>query len=118
MSDVNCPYCGAEQEINHDDGYGYEEEVIHRQECEDCGKYFGYKTTIIFLYEAEKVDCLNSGQHNYRQTRTIPKCMTKMRCIACGEEKPLTDNERTSMGIETVEEYLKRIGEKNIDNYL
>ena len=24
-SDVECPYCGAEQEINHDDGYGYDE---------------------------------------------------------------------------------------------
>ena len=26
MYDVECPYCGAEIEINHDDGYGYEED--------------------------------------------------------------------------------------------
>jgi len=32
---VNCPYCGAEQEICHDDGYGYEEDVLHQQECSE-----------------------------------------------------------------------------------
>lgn len=30
-NDVECPYCGAEQEINHDDGQGYDEGVLHRQ---------------------------------------------------------------------------------------
>jgi len=28
-NDVECPYCGAEQEINHDDGQGYDEDVLH-----------------------------------------------------------------------------------------
>ena len=29
--DVDCPYCGHPQDINHDDGYGYEEVVLHQQ---------------------------------------------------------------------------------------
>jgi hypothetical protein len=33
MSDVKCPYCGTEQEINHDDGYGYDEGKYYEQEC-------------------------------------------------------------------------------------
>jgi len=33
MSDVTCPYCRDEQEINHDDGYGYEEDKEHEQDC-------------------------------------------------------------------------------------
>jgi len=31
MSDVECPYCGADVEINHDDGYGYTEDCLHEQ---------------------------------------------------------------------------------------
>ena len=31
---VECPYCGADVEINHDDGYGLEEDLIFKQECD------------------------------------------------------------------------------------
>ena len=34
MKDVDCPYCKAEQDINHDDGYGYEEDGMYEQECQ------------------------------------------------------------------------------------
>ncbi len=27
MKDINCPYCDAELDICHDDGFGYEEGV-------------------------------------------------------------------------------------------
>lgn len=53
MSDVNCPYCGAEQEINHDDGYGYEEGRDFEQECVSCEKVFGFTTMISFHYEVK-----------------------------------------------------------------
>ena len=29
MKDCECPYCGEDQEINHDDGYGYEENGVY-----------------------------------------------------------------------------------------
>lgn len=50
MSDVTCPYCGTLQEINHDDGYGYEEDEEHEQECRNCERKFKFKTFISFNY--------------------------------------------------------------------
>lgn len=61
--DIKCPYCGKEQNIDHDDGYGYEEGVTHQQQCRRCGKNFVYTTHISFDYEASKADCLNDGEH-------------------------------------------------------
>ena len=54
MSDIDCPYCGKGQDINHDDGYGYEEDEIFEQECSGCDKVFVFTTSIDFYYEAEK----------------------------------------------------------------
>jgi hypothetical protein len=51
MSEVDCPYCKHNQEINHDDGYGYDEDNDHEQYCSNCGKYFRYTTHIIFHYD-------------------------------------------------------------------
>lgn len=48
MSDVKCPYCGREQEINHDDGYGYEDGEEYSQDCVECGEEFKYYTQITF----------------------------------------------------------------------
>ena len=59
MSDVSYPYCGAEQEICHDDGYGYDEDTEHQQHCRDCGKQFTYTTAVSFDYE---VFC--DGEHD------------------------------------------------------
>lgn len=60
MSDVKCPYCGHWQEINHDDGYGYDEDQMHEQYCVSCDKPFNFETTISYSYE---VFCLD-GAHN------------------------------------------------------
>lgn len=92
-SDVECPYCGAGQEINHDDGYGYEEDRAHEQECGDCEKTFVYTTSISFSYEAKKADCLNGEHHRFRPTCTIPKIYTQMECKDCDERRPLTELE-------------------------
>lgn len=54
MKDVNCPYCGHAQDINHDDGYGYDENENHEQDCTKCGEPFGYTTGIIFVYHVFK----------------------------------------------------------------
>ncbi len=94
MKDVNCPYCDSPQEINHDDGYGYEEDCTHQQECGDCGKTFTFTTSISFDYEAEKADCLNEhGHHKYKLTITYPKKCTRMRCETCDHERQPTETE-------------------------
>jgi len=59
MSDITCPYCGQEQEINHDDGYGYEEDGDYEQGCVECDKTFKYTTSISFSYA---VSC-QDGDH-------------------------------------------------------
>ena len=61
--DVECPYCGEWQEINHDDGYGYDEDEVYEQECEDCEKSFVFTTFIIYNYSSEQAPCLNDGDH-------------------------------------------------------
>lgn len=33
MGDMQCPYCGADQEVCHDDGAGYSEDTRHEHTC-------------------------------------------------------------------------------------
>ena len=73
--DVQCPYCDADQEINHDDGFGYEENELHEMQCGECEKMFTFDTTIMYYYESYQADCLNGGEHkivypNRRNNRT------------------------------------------------
>lgn len=101
MQDVECPYCEEWQEINHDDGVGYDEDKTFQQECSDCGKTFVYTTSISFHYNAEKADCLNGKKHDYQPTTTYPKFFTKMRCSMCFNERQPTDKEREKFNIPT-----------------
>lgn len=109
MKDINCPYCDAEIDINHDDGYGYEEDVLHDQECPKCEKSFVFNTSISYNYYPEKADCLNDGNHNYEITLTHPKCCAKMRCTMCDEERELTVEEKELHSVGTWDEYIKSL---------
>jgi hypothetical protein len=102
IDDVNCPYCGAPQEINHDDGRGYSEDDKHEQQCNECEKIFVFTTSISYYYEAEKADCLNDGEHNYKRTHTIPRGYTKMRCTMCDEQRKPTEEEMKQILLEDV----------------
>jgi len=84
--DIECPYCGAGQDINHDDGYGYEEDCKHQQQCGVCDKNFTYTTSISFYYEAEKADCLNGSPHNYKPNKDpYGEWPDKKKCKDCGD---------------------------------
>lgn len=109
MNDVYCPYCDTLTEINHDDGYGYEEDKQYEQDCNHCKKVFVYTTSISFSYNATKADCLNGNQHEYHKVATCPEEFSKMRCGMCGDERSMTSEERESFGIPTVAEYYSRI---------
>lgn len=89
----NCPYCNAEIEIDHDDHYGYEEDVIYHQECCNCEKTFAYTTYFIIGHRLKQADCLNGGEHDWTPTKTFPKEYTKMYCTMCDERRPLTADE-------------------------
>lgn len=99
IQDVECPYCGQWQEINHDDGRGYEENILHQQDCWSCDKTFGFATSISYHYDAVKVDCMNGSDHNWKPTMTAPKFFTKMRCSMCEQERLPTDGERIAHSI-------------------
>ena len=101
--DVDCPYCGEPCEINHDEGQGYDEDVIHQQTCRSCDKVFVFTTYRHFSYEASKADCLNKGgKHKWKPTMTHPKIYTRMRCEDCDEERALTPEEKIEHGITEV----------------
>ena len=92
MSD-ECPYCGKEVEICHDDGYGMQEDEVFSETCHECGKTFAYTTTISVDHNLNKADCLNGKEHKYVVVRTFPKRYSKNRCEDCGDERPLTFEE-------------------------
>lgn len=98
-NDIECPYCGKGQEINHDDGYGYEEGKAYHQHCSECDKNFVYHTSISFYYEAKKADCLNGESHIWKPTTTHPNYFTRMYCDHCEEERKPTKAERHELGI-------------------
>ncbi len=106
--DVYCPYCDAGQEINHDDGFGYEEDITYEMQCSECEKNFVFTTSISFNHEAEKADCLNGEDHNYELTHTCPKEYSKMRCVYCTDERELTDEERGRFDIGTKKSYFEK----------
>lgn len=93
IQDVKCPYCNSWQEIDHDDGVGYEENILHNQQCSNCSKYFTFTTSVLFSYESYKADCLNDAEHKYSPINTYPKEFTKMECIDCGDRREPTQEE-------------------------
>lgn len=85
--DIECPYCGEGQEINHDDGYGYQEDETYEQECSDCLKNFTYTTGIIYHYEAAQAPCLNGEDHNMTPVVHTPRYWPNWaRCSWCDHE--------------------------------
>lgn len=79
MSDINCPYCNAAQEINHDDGYGYEEDEKHEQHCSGCDKAFKFTTSIMYCYSAY---CSDEDDHD--MDRPLPEMSPEyFHCTKC-----------------------------------
>lgn len=86
--DLQCPYCGADNEVCHDDGFGYEQDTLHEIECNACEKYFVFSTCISFSYTAYAAPCLNDGNHTWKKTVTCPPEFARLRCTMCDAEKP------------------------------
>lgn len=93
MSDLQCPYCGAAQEVNHDDGRGYDELTRHEQTCSECGKTFVFTTQISFDYTPSKADCLNGADHRLEFDELLPRKYSRMACKECDFARPATADE-------------------------
>ena len=96
MSDLNCPYCGADCEVCHDDGDGYDEGRRHEMTCHSCDKNFVFTTSIHFYYEPEKADCLNDAPHELELTSTFPREFARMECKHCDYSRKSTEEERAA----------------------
>jgi len=95
--DLECPYCGTEQDVCHDDGFGYAEDVKHQMTCNNCDKHFVFTTSKYFRYYPSSADCLNGEKHIWKPTITFPKEYTRMLCTLCGEDRKPTDEEMTEI---------------------
>ena len=100
MGDMQCPYCGADQEVCHDDGAGYSEDERHEHTCSVCDKTFVFTTCISFSYTPRKADCLNGTPHDLVLSNTQPRQYSKMRCKHCDYERGPTLDEFIAAGIE------------------
>ena len=89
MEDLECPYCGAEQDMS----CAYDLEGIQQMECGECGKNFVFLTEITFSYTASKADCLNGGEHKWKPLIVYPLEFSRMRCVMCDERRAPTKEE-------------------------
>lgn len=98
MSDVNCPYCNAEIDLDLSDG-GYEQDTLHETSCDECDKNFIYTTSLIYHHDSYAAPCLNGEPHSFKRTHVSPKFFTKMKCEYCDEQRELTPEERIEFDI-------------------
>ena len=54
--DIECPYCKEWQEICHDDGQGYEQDMVNRQMCNGCGNYFKFSANVQYYYTVKRIE--------------------------------------------------------------
>lgn len=92
-TDMRCPYCGSGEEVCHDDGRGYEEDVRHEHTCSSCDNTFVFTTSIHYYYHAYQADCLNGSPHDLHLTNTYPREFSRMKCQSCDYERKATPEE-------------------------
>lgn len=105
MSAAECPYCGADNDICHDDGYGYDESQTYEQECHSCSKVFAFTICFSINYDTFQAPCMNGEDHLFEPTHTAPKWHTKMRCKYCDETRDLTEQEKIEHNIPPIPGY-------------
>jgi len=81
-----CPYCLADLDICHDDGYGYDEGEACEQDCGRCGKTFIYYTLISYNYDTCEAPCLNGDDHGFDALPTA-NYPDRRRCRWCQREE-------------------------------
>jgi len=103
MTTVECPYCEEYVEIDTDDHY----EDYEEYECPNCSKNFEVFAEATVSYSVcYKADCLNGGEHKWKQKIGVPEAFFKGKyfCEYCSKEKVVSEE------LATDEEILKEIG--------
>lgn len=102
-----CPYCNNEIEHNLDDFDLLSEEPFFI-ECPHCDKVVKMHSSVIIDVWPEKCQC-QLEDHEYELSLAYPNCCSTMMCKHCGQERPLTEEERKKYNIQTKEEYFKSL---------
>jgi hypothetical protein len=84
--ELYCPYCETGMD---DPDECYEQDVTYEHECPHCEKNFVFTVEYTRTYSADKADCLNGAEHDYKKTATFPEEFAVMRCKMCSHEKPI-----------------------------
>lgn len=84
MDDFKCPYCGKGQEACVDDRMP---NVDYEHQCIECEKIFMYQIEYSPIYYERKADCMNGGDHDWREVVSSAKIAYDgvKRCQGCGE---------------------------------
>lgn len=84
MTDLICPYCDTEQEASPDI---HEPDAAHDHECVECEKSFKYYIEYTPHYTAWKADCMNGGDHDWRDVHSTARIAYKgvKQCRGCQE---------------------------------
>jgi hypothetical protein len=85
MKQIECPYCGTD---NYDSEF-YEDpsEIDIEKECVNCGKHFLWSYTMEAIFNVTQADCLNDGNHQWKQQIRYPKTEIHIICKICGKIK-------------------------------
>ena len=94
IEDMQCPYCGAPQEVNRDSSDWYEENIKHDHQCRKCEQSFVFTTSITFSFTPYKAKCIDTDEHKFAITHTYPIEMANMECVHCGLTREMTIEER------------------------
>ena len=88
MEEFECPYC---EEYSEFDPSGYEHyEEYEEYQCPKCEKNFEvYAQPTIDYSVCDKADCLNGGEHKWKQIVGYPEIhfRGKYRCEDCSAKK-------------------------------
>lgn len=85
-SDLECPYCGNEQDVCNDDGHGIDESETHQEQCLSCLRHFVFYSSHSISYTASKADCLNGKPHKFRKLMVL-HYPDWVKCKDCGHEE-------------------------------
>lgn len=92
MKDIECPYCGHEQEEPDD---CYEPNTNYEVECNKCEKVFHARCEYTRYWDTSPTPCLNDGKHDWKPLRGIGMpdeyYAERRRCSYCDDVKELKD---------------------------
>jgi len=96
MSDLECPYCHAENDLSNDEKMLFSESRLEQHQCYECEKIYIFSIYIPPpTYTAYLAECLNDGNHQWEILKSYPKerGLAKMRCKVCDETRRMSDKE-------------------------